>query len=349
MNGNSWSRRSPSPLGRALVLSISSIVVVQALGQQPAFVRAACPQASPAASASPGPSASTGPGAGPVINSPTSNTIVGYQSSGYRYRVVSRGGGSGLEASSYDDSCWGTGSAAFGSGGGCPLESTVATAWSANTDVLVRRHISFSAGTTGLTVGIAVDNDVQAFWNGTLIGTDSHEFCPSLDSFTYAVPDNLLIPGDNVPAVRGIDRGDQSLLDITVRGTLPSGVTTQTAPPAVIDREHNGTSRDPVGTFSGDFRYSCTDLAICGRGPAPTFTRSYDGADTRVGPLGPGWTDNYATRPRSPGDGSGALFLVAADGNTDRYTHNPDSMGSLGDDQAAGEFGPTSVRCAWRS
>lgn len=88
-------------------------------------------------------------------------------------------------------------------------------------------------------------------------------------------------------------------------------------------KEHNGTSKDPVGTFSGDFRYAFTDLAISGRGPSPAFVRSYDSADTRVGALGPGWIHNYLTRLRHP-DGSADLLFVAADGNSDRYTHNPD-------------------------
>ncbi len=87
---------------------------------------------------------------------------------------------------------------------------------------------------------------------------------------------------------------------------------------------HNGESKDPVGTFSGDFRYSFTDLAIPGRGPSPAFVRAYNSAETRTGRLGPGWTDNYSVRLRHPSAGSDDLSFVGPNGNTDTYTHNPD-------------------------
>jgi YD repeat-containing protein len=88
--------------------------------------------------------------------------------------------------------------------------------------------------------------------------------------------------------------------------------------------ENGATAGDPVQTFSGALLYSHTDLAIAGRGPSPVFTRSYNSADTRVGPLGPGWTHSYNARLRDPGDGTGDLLFVRADGNTDRFTRNND-------------------------
>ncbi|MBV8719819.1 MAG: hypothetical protein JOZ65_32500 [Chloroflexi bacterium] len=87
-------------------------------------------------------------------------------------------------------------------------------------------------------------------------------------------------------------------------------------------------STDPVNTLTGNFGYSHTDLTIPGRGPSPTFVRSYNSTDTRgpitganwVSPLGPGWTNNYAVHLASPGDGTSDKLLVGPQGRTDRYT-----------------------------
>jgi YD repeat-containing protein len=87
---------------------------------------------------------------------------------------------------------------------------------------------------------------------------------------------------------------------------------------------HSSTSRDPVVTGTGAYSYNRTDLAIPGRGPSPAFVRSYNSADTRIGPLGQGWTHNYNIRLRRPSSSSFDLFLVRADGRSDRYTRNAD-------------------------
>jgi RHS repeat-associated protein len=51
---------------------------------------------------------------------------------------------------------------------------------------------------------------------------------------------------------------------------------------------------DPVNSLTGAFTDSETDLSLAAMGIAFTFTRSYTSADSTVGRLGPGWTDNYA-------------------------------------------------------
>lgn len=305
---------------RAVAVLVAVLIAVQTFAQQPPLARAADPTPQPSASVPPD----------PEPNEPGDSLLAGetymvpYSSSGYKYQVVASGAGAGFEAPGFDDSAWSSGSTAFASGGSCPLQSTIATTWGANTNILVRRHITLPAGTTGVSVDVGIDNDIVVWWNGTLVGSNTHENCPSLDNFTYAVANNLLVAGDNVLAVRGIDRGNETFLNIAVRGTLPDGVTTEPPAPGRDKWWQNAQSNDPVGTFTGDFRYSFTDLAINGRGPAPTFVRSYSSAETRVGPMGPGWTHNYYTRLRQPGDASGDLLFVAANGNTDRYTHNPD-------------------------
>ena len=62
------------------------------------------------------------------------------------------------------------------------------------------------------------------------------------------------------------------------------------------------TAADPVNTESGDFTQAATDFALPGFGPALDFTRTYDAQVAQrqtvagtPGPLGYGWTDNWAT------------------------------------------------------
>lgn len=84
------------------------------------------------------------------------------------------------------------------------------------------------------------------------------------------------------------------------------------------------TSLDPVHTLTGSFTYTYRDIAIAGRGPSPVFARTYNSNDTRVGPLGPGWTHNYYARLRDPDDGTGDVILVGPQGRSDRYTRKVD-------------------------
>ena len=62
------------------------------------------------------------------------------------------------------------------------------------------------------------------------------------------------------------------------------------------------TAGDPVDTESGDFTQSYADLSVPGFGPALDLSRTYDAQVARQqtiagtpGPLGYGWTDNWAT------------------------------------------------------
>jgi YD repeat-containing protein len=83
---------------------------------------------------------------------------------------------------------------------------------------------------------------------------------------------------------------------------------------------NEATSTDPVNTLTGNFAYTHTDVAIPGRGQSPVFVRSLNTRDTRAGPLGPGWTHNYAIHLANPGDGTSDVLLVGPQGRTDRYT-----------------------------
>lgn len=77
---------------------------------------------------------------------------------------------------------------------------------------------------------------------------------------------------------------------------------------------YRGCSADPVDTASGNFPYQHTDLAISGRGGGVTFTRAYNSEDTRVGPLGPGWTDTYNAHVVDNGT---SVQVVRGNGRTD--------------------------------
>ncbi len=257
------------------------------------------------------------PGAGP-------SDVVSYEAEGWKDEQVTQGGGSGFEAPAFDDASWADGTGAFASGGGCAVQNDGSphTSWSINTDMLVRRHIALSPGTTGVQVWVAIDNDIIAiYWNGTQIGGPStHENCPTLDSRAFSVSASL-VTADNVLAIRARDRGVESYFDARV---LTGGMPIEPALDGSTYLENGATGGDPVQTFSGALLYSHTDIAIAGRGPSPTFIRSYNSEDTRLGPLGPGWTDSYYTRLREPGDGSGDLLFVRPDGNTDRFSRNND-------------------------
>jgi RHS repeat-associated protein len=101
-----------------------------------------------------------------------------------------------------------------------------------------------------------------------------------------------------------------------------SGGTSNPAAPGVSQ----ASAGDPVNTEDGDFTQSDTDVSIPGFGPALGFTRTYDAQVAQQqtqagtpGPLGYGWTDNWATslsgfRP-TPGDIYAAAGLRTDNGN----------------------------------
>ena len=147
--------------------------------------------------------------------------VVPYGASEYKYQVVPVDDGIGFERPDFDDSAFDIGDAGFGTREGyCELNNPgdVRTEWPLETDLLVRKTLELPVGTTDVVVYVAVDNDVQVFINGYDIsdGLQTHEECPSLNSFTFAVPDSLLQVGTNLLAVRARDRGGLAYLDLEV-------------------------------------------------------------------------------------------------------------------------------------
>src|SRR5205807_7901009 len=109
------------------------------------------------------------------------------------------------------------GTAAFGSGGECPLQSTVQTDWPINTQLLVRRNVFIPAGATNVRVMVSVDNDIVGlFFNGALITTNIHDECPNRDDVRLDVPQELVQPGGNLVVYWLRDRGDESFFDTRI-------------------------------------------------------------------------------------------------------------------------------------
>jgi hypothetical protein len=161
----------------------------------------------------------------PIVVTPSpaaaATTILPYRGTGYRYLEVPSGQEpSDWQSLFFDHSSWGTGDAAFGSGGSCPLQPTVNTHWDVNTDMLLRKPITLPAGARGITVSVAVDNDISVYWNGTPVGSANHDGCPASDDRVFSVPDNLLVAGTNLLAVRGSDNGFESFLDVSVSAEI---------------------------------------------------------------------------------------------------------------------------------
>jgi YD repeat-containing protein len=82
------------------------------------------------------------------------------------------------------------------------------------------------------------------------------------------------------------------------------------------DLSQNGVVRPPLNSLYLLQR----DIQTRDDGPGIVFARHYDSFDTRVTPLGPGWTHNYNSRLNDPGDGTGNLILVRADNLSITFT-----------------------------
>ncbi|MEO7042072.1 MAG: hypothetical protein ABI035_07420 [Gemmatimonadaceae bacterium] len=186
------------------------------------------------------PTAGKGSGAAVVVSgnpltfTATSTNVVPYQAAGYMYLSGDATVGAGFEQPTFDASSWATGTGAFGSanlGGSClSLVSTVGTTWVNNpggvTYMLLRKSFTLPAWWTGgVTIGIAIDNDFQAFVDGVNVtptnvptynattGFVSHEGCAALDSFTFPANAN---GGNHILAIRARDRGTAAYVDTRV-------------------------------------------------------------------------------------------------------------------------------------
>ena len=149
----------------------------------------------------------------------TETTVIPYQATDYKFKVFSLGEvPENFGATDFNDSDFLIGDAAFGSGGECPLQSTVKTSWPTRSEIVLRKSFELPAGASNLSVFVAIDNDVQVLINGIDIsgGLVIHEKCPVLDEFLFEAPDAILREGENLLAVRARDRGVESYVDLRV-------------------------------------------------------------------------------------------------------------------------------------
>lgn len=176
----------------------------------------------------------------PVNFSALSTDVLPYQAAGFTFLSGATGIAPGFEQPSYQatpQNGWQPGTGAFGSpnlGASCPsLASTVGTLWpnnpSGTTDMLLRKSFSLPAWwTAGLTIGVAIDNDFQAFVDGVNITPSSnspghlpgdfatHDGCATRDSFTFPSP---VTAGMHVLAIRARDRGTAAYVDTRISVT----------------------------------------------------------------------------------------------------------------------------------
>ncbi|MEX1308799.1 MAG: hypothetical protein AB1Z65_00095 [Candidatus Sulfomarinibacteraceae bacterium] len=156
-----------------------------------------------------------------LVGSPAwGEDLVPYQASGWRFMQVPREDPLSYEfwQLDFDDSAWPIGQGAFGNGHPlCALSSTVHTHWDADTEMLLRRQFTADPYHP-VTVHFAIDNDAEIYVNEVLIASVIHEFCPELDEFNVIVPGSVIVFGENTLAVRAIDRGGVSFVDVRVEG-----------------------------------------------------------------------------------------------------------------------------------
>jgi RHS repeat-associated protein len=84
-----------------------------------------------------------------------------------------------------------------------------------------------------------------------------------------------------------------------------------------------GMMAEPVNTQNGSYFTSATDAFYPGIGVPFAFVRSYNSADSTLGPLGPGWTHSYNVYLYFKGGGD--IVLHAEDGQQLTYFLQPDS------------------------
>jgi RHS repeat-associated protein len=135
----------------------------------------------------------------------------------------------------------------------------------------------------------------------------------------------LVIQNDSSYPLPATTEGEWRIDDLCVDTAPPPVLHSESIPPETDHNHHpNGeTGGDPVNTFNGSLTQTREDLAIQGRGPIVGFKRTYNSNDPRIGPMGPGWTHNYASRLVLADDASGDMYFIGPQGRSDRYTLGP--------------------------
>ena len=148
--------------------------------------------------------------------------VLSYQDSGYRFLIIGPDATPppGFQEPDFRPVGFSVGPAAFGSD--CGLKSKISTNWDINTQLLVRRKVSFPPGATNVRVMVSVDNDIVAlFFNGTLIAQNIvSEGCAISDQFRINVAQELVRPHENLVVYWLRDRGGGSFFDTRILAEL---------------------------------------------------------------------------------------------------------------------------------
>jgi hypothetical protein len=159
---------------------------------------------------------------------PDTVELLGYQDAGYRYETIPLGAAppSGWEQPLFDESGFQFGQAAFGSGGNCPLQSTVRTMWPSNSQLLVRSVVSIPLGASNLRVVVSAHSGiVGVFFDGyPLTHSISHHDCPVEDEFRFDVAPSRVTPGEKIIAFQILDHGDEAFFDARILADLPRAI-----------------------------------------------------------------------------------------------------------------------------
>jgi hypothetical protein len=149
----------------------------------------------------------------------TTYTAVPFVDGRYRYLVVGHGEvPASFEAVGFDDSNWNVGDAAFGRPvDTCPWHtpSSIQSSWPSFTDLLVRKTFELPKGAHKVRVTLEVDDPAIVFVNGVQVGVGGVTSCDST-LVDLVVPDELLVTGTNLLAIRSTDDGARAYLDVQV-------------------------------------------------------------------------------------------------------------------------------------
>jgi hypothetical protein len=194
---------------------------------------------------------------------PAPTTLLPYGSGDYHWTVAAHGslyppfnhtasdpetGAYGFENPSFDDSGFALdGQAPFGSlattisSKTCPIDlqyPPVGSWYPTDTDLLLRRTVNVPAGMRGVHVSVAIDNDVEVFWNGVSVGFARTSHCASRDFAVFLVPDELVNSGTNLLALRALD-------DSHGESYVDAQVSARVAPPTIACPTGAASERPP--------------------------------------------------------------------------------------------------------
>jgi hypothetical protein len=156
--------------------------------------------------------------------STTTTELLSYEDAQYRFKTIPIDvmPPAGWEQPAFDESGFQFGKAAFGSGGDCPLQSTVNSIWPINSQLLIRTVVFVPPAASNLRIMVSVDNDILGiFFDGQALANTrvSHEGCPIEDELQFDVPPSA--PGAKLVAFHLLDRGDEAFFDARILADVP--------------------------------------------------------------------------------------------------------------------------------